>query len=396
MRHYPVFRLAAVLAVTACADRASPATLASSIELFRNIPIDEAIHHFDSLVAEHPSDPALLAWRSHVLLTDRRFEEAIAGAREALAVEPCQSIAHTVIGASYNPQYHWESANEELSWHHLAEARRCAPTDGYAWSEAVVPAMRLGARNIEDNALRRLIELGFFSSATIAFNRWMLQALPQNALLITMGDLDTFPALGLQLAERLRADVGIVNVNLLSAWWYASQIADRHQVPLVTLSDSSFSRDATLERWRSMSLGGSLGREMVFSPTVPAELIPDGRGRLELAGVYRALRPTAAAVSGMTLATDSFTTLAGADFAGPTASDQDRSRLRGFDRHGFPLLVLYLALRHGQALIHAGRVAEASTLAAWATEFADDAGIEEQERTDVTALRSLPYPGSPP
>lgn len=65
----------------------------------------------------------------------------------------------------------------------------------------------------------------------------LLHSCQPNAILLTIGDNDTFPLWYLQLVEQVRTDVQIINLNLLSTQWYADQIAYQlHQRGLALLT----------------------------------------------------------------------------------------------------------------------------------------------------------------
>ena len=233
-------------------------------------------------------------------------------------MEPCHGVAHRVMGSSFNPQYQWDQADDDLSWQHFMEARRCDPTDAFTWVESIVPAMRHGQSDVADEAISNLLETGAFPPGSVEFNRWMLDEVPDNAVLVTWGDLDTFPAWGLQLSDGVRPDVAVVNVNLLSAWWYATLIRDRYDLPLVANDAESHTIESTLRAWRSMNAEGTFGRPLVFATTVPREIVADGPGRLQLESGHRSIRvsPTPTPLDSALSAATSIATLRGAGLHG--------------------------------------------------------------------------------
>jgi len=67
---------------------------------------------------------------------------------------------------------------------------------------------------------------GGFSPALLALGRAYLESCDLNAILLVHGDDDTFPLYYLQLVEKFRTDVSIVNTSLLNVKEYAQRIHD--------------------------------------------------------------------------------------------------------------------------------------------------------------------------
>jgi len=72
----------------------------------------------------------------------------------------------------------------------------------------------------------------------------LLAPLPENAILFTNGDNDTFPLWYLQLVEGVRPDVRVANLSLLNTTWYLKEIRDHE--PRVPISWD----DATIDQLR--------------------------------------------------------------------------------------------------------------------------------------------------
>ena len=58
----------------------------------------------------------------------------------------------------------------------------------------------------------------------------MVENLPQNAVMFSIGDNDTYPVWYLQQVEGIRRDVTVVTVPLLSASWYRAELARRYDL----------------------------------------------------------------------------------------------------------------------------------------------------------------------
>lgn len=70
------------------------------------------------------------------------------------------------------------------------------------------------------------------ADATIALDvgRALLDASPPRAIVLTAGDLDSYPMWYLQAVQGMREDVTVVVVPMLPAGWYRAELARRHQL----------------------------------------------------------------------------------------------------------------------------------------------------------------------
>jgi hypothetical protein len=75
--------------------------------------------------------------------------------------------------------------------------------------------VRRDKQNLQNTA-KKWFQLNDISSGILAWNYNMLQSTEQDAILITNGDNDTYPALILQYSQGIREDVNVLNFSLMS------------------------------------------------------------------------------------------------------------------------------------------------------------------------------------
>lgn len=290
-----------MLSAAGCGRKAD-GKLDAALDLYRQNKLEQAPPLLQTLARDHPGDAAVHAWLAETLRRLGKKEEAVRSARAALSLDPRSSFAHTVLADAMNPMAGlWPGANADSVWTHLRAAVACDPNDGNAWLLMWGEAMRRDDAPLAAHSLRRLHETGFLAPAALAYGRWMLSGLPPNAILLTNGDMDTYPPCALQASEGFRTDVTIVNRSLLNTPWYARFLRDHAALPLpfddaalalleptrnaeggiVTPSDKIFGG------WLEQRTAGSLQRPLAMSKTVGQEYLKTAGENLRFKNIAR-------------------------------------------------------------------------------------------------------------
>jgi tetratricopeptide (TPR) repeat protein len=186
----------------------------------------------DSAIAEATPSTAH-AWLAESLRRLRRPGEAVGLARAVLANRPCHTLAHMVVGRAYDPlETDWSGSDPDTAAAHVQKAVACDSTNADAWSLLARHAVRSGDAAAYTAALRRMVAAGSISATGLAFGRWLLQALPKNAIVITEFDIETQALRAAQVVDGERPDVMVVNRRLLDFPRYVRLVRDQSSVPL--------------------------------------------------------------------------------------------------------------------------------------------------------------------
>ncbi len=377
----------------AAAQRQADSTaFAQAMGLYSRNQLAEALPRFEAVARGNPGNVEPLIWYAETARRLGKMEESLKAAREALVLAPCSSFAHNVVAGVYNVAYSgYERANADSTWFHLNRAIQCNPDDGNAWLWLWTETLHRKSEDLERRTLHRLLETSFFSPSYIAFNRWVLGSLPRDAILLTAGDLDTYPAVALQEAALLRRDVAVVNLPLLNLPWYVRHVVERYGLPmpipadsldgfqphedsagtLITLSSTVFGR------WRDLVAQGSLTRPLTVALTTGSFVAPATLGRYRIEGPFvRIIGEGEVTQMDTAMVSAILDQLTGSSFSGPTVSPQDRSPVRRSNTANPGSIVVYLASLQGQALAGAGAIDAARQRLSWAERFGSDARID--------------------
>jgi len=86
-----------------------------------------------------------------------------------------------------------------------------------------------------------------------------LNSIPQNGILITYGDNDTFPLWYMQMAENYRSDVAVINESLSYSDWYMEQVLKNYPDLKTDESDDNFIHSIIENNWPEKSVNFMIG-----------------------------------------------------------------------------------------------------------------------------------------
>jgi len=293
--------LALVLVIFSCSDNDTAGTLLKGTELFYANKLTDAREVLEKAHTLDPNNDEVACYLAETLRRLKMFEQSRSLAREVLARDDCNSFAQTVLAATYEPMWSDDAnVSADSCWSHASAAVKCDSTDGNAWLLIWSQAMERGEIEKEEQALAALMKLDFFSKPVLEYNRWVLESLPPDAILVTSGDLDTYPAAALQQVKGIRPDVAIVNISLLNTDWYSGCLHALYHLPQ-PLADQSgegvkpykegdeivTAAMQRLEGWLAQEGDGKLTRPLVFAATISPNSLPKNlRDNLQLEGAY--------------------------------------------------------------------------------------------------------------
>ena len=376
----PLILIAFISVLAGCSGH-QPATLDEALTLFRGNKLNEALPLLEQLAARDSSSSSEHTWLAETYRRLGQKEKALASARRALELNPRNSFAHMVIAETSNPVVgNWAQANSDTTWYHIMKAVECDSTDGNPWLLVWGEAIHRGEPAMMHKSLRKLVETGFLTETALAYGRWMLRGLPPNAILLTNGDMDTYPPCAVQEVEGFRRDVAIVNCGTLNESWYARFVRDDEHVPLpfddeqldhLTASNKDgnvvLPSDKIFAGWIAQKSAGSLDRPLTVAVTVEETYYANARGNMRFAGAFlewtdavSAQIPDTEAVRAGLLETDPDA------FTGPWVSEQDRSPIRRVFTKNIVRNVTHAALVYAEALMKEDRDAEADRWVRWA------------------------------
>ena len=172
-------------------------------------------------------------------------QDAFRHARIAVGLDSLATVALWNCGELLWPWRGQEYADYPIIFDRLSDSRdlleRAAATDHPGAAHALISLWTYYSATRQPQRARAQLQdmarRGYFPKVVLHQAHNYLVGLDSNAVLLTIGDMDTYPLAYLQEVEKFRTDVSIVNVGMLGMGEYAKGIRDYGQAP-ITLSDA--------------------------------------------------------------------------------------------------------------------------------------------------------------
>jgi hypothetical protein len=126
---------------------------------------------------------------------------------------------------SYNYAYylHCEKRDEGLTY--LDKAYAINPNNPDLWDDMLYKAILTNSISEKKLFALKLADVGYYSAAIMEYNTNVLNSIPQNGVLITYGQLDTYPIYILQEKFNHRTDVRVVCMEWLNSEKYRNRLS---------------------------------------------------------------------------------------------------------------------------------------------------------------------------
>jgi tetratricopeptide (TPR) repeat protein len=386
-----------IILLSNCGIKKEQSEFDKSLSLFFNLKYQDALPLFKQVIEQEPNNDEALTWLAETYRRIGKTNDAIEAARKALLLNPRSSFAHLVIAYASYP-------NDDSIWVHAKEAVKCDSTDPNAWLMMWGEAIKHNNLALHDKTLRKLRETGFLTKAALAYGRVELRDLPPNAIYITNGDMDTYPAKVVQISESFRTDIVVIEKEHLGINWAARFIRDHNHIPL-PISDAELDKMKVLKdahgniistseqnfrKWIEQKRKGSFNRPIALAPTVEQSYYEFDKEHFHYCGMYLLWKPEPAGdISDTSALRQYLSEINIDDFTGPWASLKDRSPVRRYYSKQIVRVLFQAALNYSRDLITAKRFNEAKQTLTWLEVFEKQTEIGLVSTDEINKLKEI-------
>lgn len=371
--------------------------------LYYENKIEEAVDILKNIVEEQPSNIDALIWLAQSYYRLRDNNNAARYSKKVLELDECNSFAHIVYGNSILPDFRISDPNSsDISWSHFTKAVKCDSTNFNGWIEIWGESIRRQDEDSYRQSIKKLYETKFFTPAMLEYGRWLLKNLPENSLLITNGDMDTFPVQAIQAVEKFRPDVVIVEWGLLELEWSLKFLRDFCDVP-ISLSDSEI-KELThtnegqdnygkiapyfIDSWINKIKQNIFTRPLVFAPSVDPALYEKYNDDIRFAGSYLIFDSSRLdSKNNLKELLQNLDGIKKQDFSGTWVNPKDLSPIRTIYNKHLIKNVTYSVIILCEKLIEDERLNDALKILEWVETFEHRSELGESFSDDIERLK---------
>ncbi len=214
------------------------------------------------------------AWQNYY--TAKRMIRVSGGSIEQKELDEIVSDMAKAIPNSFEYHYivFWNASFNQLedNFHHLKKAYELAPDR----RETLVDFLTYYEMKRDKPKLEEVSKKWFVSNdiapGLFYWNYNVLQSVTENALLITSGDNDTYPALVMQYANGIRQDVNVLNHSLLGVPEYRARYFKELDIPLFQKTEKDFDTYPAYQQALLRHLKSNTSRPIYFSVSADPKL----------------------------------------------------------------------------------------------------------------------------
>lgn len=175
---------------------------------------------------------------------------------------------------SYEHHYvtFWNANLQDKKIDHLLKAYAMDPDRPDTYDDLLTYYEINGNRERMQSIAKRWFQSNDISANILAWNYNMLVSTDPNAILLTHGDNDTYPALILQQAQGVRKDVRVLNLSLLTIKKYRERALTELHLPAFGKDLQDFNSYLEFQTALCNHLFDNKGNPVYFSSSIPPEL----------------------------------------------------------------------------------------------------------------------------
>ena len=227
-------------------------------------------------VQELEKDPTSTeAWMNYY--TAKRMEKILGNSVTQKDLDNIVKDLTSAIPETFEHHYitYWNGNNSDELFYHLEKAFELEPERPETYDDYITHYELLRERENTAEFCQRMYDSNEISANIMAWNYNVLMSTDQDAILITNGDNDTYPAMVLQHVQHVRQDVAVMNISMISYKAYRDLYFSELAIPRMEKTRSDFDNGPAYMKAICKHLKDNTTRPIYFAISVAPNLYED-------------------------------------------------------------------------------------------------------------------------